>query len=96
MSKKESIEESVFCYQKCTYNNRYDGWCHYHGTDADFVDECEYCVKMLNKDVEERTCYQCVYVGFVENGLSEDVVCKKHDEIVNPFRVCKNFELRTR
>ena len=39
------IVEKDFCYNQCTYRNRYDGWCHYHDEDADQIDDCEYCKK---------------------------------------------------
>ena len=45
MSKTKNIDELDFCYNVCTYNNRYDSWCHYYDNDADFINECEYYKK---------------------------------------------------
>ena len=47
------IEEFDFCYNTCTYHNRYDGWCHYYNKDVSEIDECNYCKKQLTHgDVE--------------------------------------------
>ena len=37
-----SIYELIFCHNVCTYNNRYENWCHYNNCDISEVEECEY------------------------------------------------------